>query len=97
MLVLTPPAQARVQCGAEPFYKCIAHYSVVFHDEIKAARPAQIDSSIVLVIVVAPAIKHPSINVVAWYRALVRLVKLEFPVAENLGLRLPQRALTFAL
>ena len=46
-----------------------------------------------LVIVVAPAFVHPSIDVGEWYRAVVRLVNLEFSVAEDPGRRLPQRAL----
>ena len=68
----------------------------MFHDGIKAARPAQILVGVDLVIVVAPAI-HPSIDVGERYRAIVRLVNLEFSVAEDPGRRLPQRALTFDL
>jgi len=74
-----------------------ARDSVVFHDEIHAARPAQILLRVDLVIVVAPAFIHPSIDVGERYRAIVRLVNLEFPVAEDPGRRLPQRALTFVL
>ena len=69
----------------------------MFHDEIHAARPAQILLRVDLVIVVAPALVHPSIDVGEWYRAVVRLVNLEFSVAEDPGRRLPQRALTFVL
>ena len=50
-----------------------------------------------LVIVVAAAFVHPSIDVGEWYRAVVRLVNLEFSSAEDPGRRLPQRALTFVL
>ena len=70
---------------------------MVFHDEIHAARPAQILLRVDLVIVVAPAFIHPSIDVGERYRAIVRLVNLEFPVAEDPGRRLPQRVLTFVL
>ena len=58
---------------------------VVFHDEIKAARPAQILVCVDLVTVVAPAVIHPSINVDEWYRAVVRLVNLEFPLLKTLA------------
>ena len=54
--------------------------SVVLHNEIHAARPAQIFAGVDLVIVIAPAIIHPSIYVGERYRAFVRLVKLEFSV-----------------
>ncbi len=69
---------------------------MVFHDEIYAERPAQI--RVDLVIVVAPAFIHPSIDVGDWYRAivLVHLVNLDFSVAEDPGRRLPQRTLIFA-
>ena len=70
---------------------------VVFQDVFKAARPAKILLCVCLVIVVAPAFVHPSIDVGEWYRAVVRLVNLEFSVAEDPGRRLPQRALTFVL
>ena len=50
-----------------------------------------------LVKVVSPAFVHPSIDVGEWYRAVVRLVNLEFSVAVDPGRRLPQRALTFVL
>ena len=75
-----------------------ARDSVVLHNEIHAARPAQIFAGVDLVIVVAPAIIHPSIDVGDWYRAivLVHLVNLDFSVAEDPGRRLPERALTFA-
>ena len=62
--------------------------SVVFHDVSKAARPAQILVCVKLVIVVSPAFIHPSIDVGEWYRAVVRLVNLEFSVAEDPGRRL---------
>ena len=55
---------------------------VVFHDEIKAARPAEILVRVDLVIVVAPAFIHPSIDVGERYRAIVRLVNLEFPLGK---------------
>ena len=74
-----------------------ARDSVVFHGEIKAARPAQILVCVDLVIVVASAFIHPSIDVGEWYRAVVRLGNFEFSVAEDPGRRLPQRALTFVL
>ena len=63
-----------------------ARDSVVLHNEIHAARPAQIFAGVDLVIVVAPAIIHPSIDVGERYRAFLRLVKLEFSVAEDPGL-----------
>ena len=69
----------------------------MFHDELHAARPAQILVCVDLVIVVAPAFIHPSIDEGERYRAIERLVNLEFPVAEDPGRRLPQRALTFVL
>ena len=69
----------------------------MFHDEIKAARPAEILVRVDLVIVVAPAFIHSSIDEGERYRAIERLVNLEFPVAEDPGRRLPQRALTFVL
>ena len=72
-----------------------ARDSVVFHDKIKAARPAQILVCVDLAIVVSPAFIHPSIDVGEWYRAVVCLVNLQFSVAEDPGRRLPQRALTF--
>ena len=62
-----------------------ARDSVVLHNEIHAARSAQILAGVDLVIVVAPAIIHPSIDVGERYRAFVRLVKLEFSVAEDPG------------
>ena len=74
-----------------------ALHLVVFQDVIKVARPAQILMCVDLIIVVAPAFIHPSIDVGERYRAIVRLVNLEFPVAEDPGRRLPQRALTFVL
>ena len=58
---------------------------MVFHDEIKAARPAQILVCVNLVIVVAPALIHPIINVGEWYRAVVRLGNLEFPLLKTLA------------
>ena len=58
---------------------------MVFHDEINVARPAQILSSAHLVIVVAPAFIHPSIDVGERYRAIVRRVNLEFSVATLAG------------
>ncbi len=67
---------------------------MVFQDEIKAASPVQFDSGVDLVIVVAPAFIHHSIYVGERYLALVRLVRLELPVAEELGLQLPLLALT---
>ncbi len=81
--------QRTLQAAAELDMKVPALDSVVFHDEINAARPAQIVSSVYLVIVVAPAFIHPSIDVGEQYRpcrALVRRVKLEFPSAVDLGL-----------
>ena len=78
--------------------RCIpARDSVVFHDVIKAARPAEILVCVNLVTVVAPAFIHPSIDVGEWYMAVERLGNLEFSVAEDPGRRLPQRALTFVL
>ncbi len=53
-----------------------------------------IDLGVDLVTVIAPALIHPSVDEGERYRALVRLVKLELPVAEDLGRRLPLRALT---
>ncbi len=58
--------------GAESLNVHTAHDSVVFHDEIKTARPAQIDSGVDLVSLVAPAFIHPSIDVGERYRAFVR-------------------------
>jgi hypothetical protein len=40
---------------------------------------------------------QPSIDVGELFRALVLFVNVECPVAEELGQRLPQRTLTFAL
>ncbi len=58
----------------------------------------QIFFGVDLVIVVASAFIHPSINVGEQYRAIVRRVNLELFVVEDPGRRrLPQRALTFAL
>ena len=74
-----------------------ARDSVVFHDVSTAARPAHILVCVNLVIVVALAFIHPSIDVGEWYRAVVRLGNLEFSVAEDPDRRLPQRALTFVL
>jgi hypothetical protein len=51
-----------------------ARDSVVLHNEIHAARPAQIFAGVDLVLVIAPAIIHPSIDVGERYRAFVRLV-----------------------
>ena len=63
--------------------------SVIFHDEIKAARPAQILECVDLVIVVAPAFIHPSIDVGEWYRAVVVLLYvlgiLSFPLRKTLA------------
>ena len=73
-----------------------ARESVVFHDDIDAARPAQILCGVDLVIVAAPAFIQPSIDVGERYSAIVRLVNLEVSVAEDPGRRLPQRALTLA-
>ena len=61
----------------------------MFHDELHAARPAQILVCVDLVIVVAPAFIHPSIDEGERYRAIERLVNLEFPVAKDPGRRLP--------
>ena len=90
-------APAAAESNTILLFNVPARDSVVFHDEIKAARPAQIVVRVDLVVVVAPAFTHPSIDVGERYRAIVRLVNLEFPVAEDPGRRLPQRALTFVL
>jgi hypothetical protein len=79
------------------FFNVPAWYSMVFHNEIHAACPAQILLGVSLVIVVSPAFIHPSIDVGERYKAIVRLVNLEFSVAEDTGRRLPQRALNFAM
>jgi hypothetical protein len=79
------------------FFNFQARDSVVFHNKIHASSPAKILLGVDLVIVVSPAFIHPTIDVGERYRAVVRLVNLEFSVAEDPGRRLPQRALTFAL
>ena len=62
---------------------------MVFHDVSKAALPAQILVCVNLVIVVAPAFIHPSIDVGEWYRAVVVLLYvlgiLSFPLRKTLA------------
>jgi hypothetical protein len=62
---------------------------VVFRDEIDAACPQQIvalgaKSRAELVIIVSPAFLHPSTDVGEQYWAIVRRVKQDLPVAEDL-------------
>jgi hypothetical protein len=84
------------QIGYYFFFHVPARNLVLFHDKINAVRPAQIVSGVNLVIVIASVFINPSVDVGEQYRAIVRLVNLEFSVAEDPGRRLPQRAVFFA-